>query len=160
AAVRDAETREALRQAERVAQTNPAVRQAGNKVFILKDGVWIDTTYAEGVKVTKVEFASEDYFRLLAAYPEWGAYFALGLRVIVVLEGQAFEVTLEEQPPLEFPQPAEEPLSPESSDSLFQLLRDLWEWVWGYFAHVNGDGYGKSRGASQPSAFVLSLFLR
>jgi hypothetical protein len=38
------------------------------------------------------------YFALLEAHPELGEYFALGDRVIVVLEDVAYEVTPEAAP--------------------------------------------------------------
>ncbi|KXK49679.1 MAG: hypothetical protein UZ13_02950 [Chloroflexi bacterium OLB13] len=40
----------------------------------------------------KVEFLSDAYFDLLDSTPELAAYFALGERVIVVLDGVAYEV--------------------------------------------------------------------
>jgi hypothetical protein len=50
--------------------------------------VWTDTAFdAEQMRPLKVGFMSEDYFRLAAARPEWGAYLAVGERVLVVLPG-------------------------------------------------------------------------
>ena len=37
-------------------------------------------------------FGSDDYFALLAARPEWGKYFALGEKMIVLLDGVAYRV--------------------------------------------------------------------
>jgi hypothetical protein len=51
---------------------------------------------------TKVQFASDDYFALLDRYPDLAEAFALGDRVIAFSHGVAFEVTPEEQPPLDF----------------------------------------------------------
>jgi Ca-activated chloride channel family protein len=65
-----------------------AVKIVGTKAFVQRDGVWIDTTYdAERMTPLKVGFMSDDYFRLVAARPEWGAYLAVGERVLVVLPG-------------------------------------------------------------------------
>ncbi|MBU1879311.1 MAG: VWA domain-containing protein, partial [Chloroflexi bacterium] len=69
------------------------VRLVGSKTFLLQDGVWIDTTFDPSrMSTTQVGFGSDDYFDLLAARPEWGAYFALGERVIFLAEGTAYEV--------------------------------------------------------------------
>jgi Ca-activated chloride channel family protein len=78
------------------------VKHVGHKTFILHDGVWIDTTFdTDSMMTVSLVFGSEDYFALLAARPEWGRYFALGDRVIVVLEGTAYEVLSGEAPPTE-----------------------------------------------------------
>jgi Ca-activated chloride channel family protein len=72
------------------------VKQVGSKTFILKDGVWIDTTFEpERMEVVKVPFGSEAYFRLVAENPQLGRYFSLGKRVIVVERGKAYEVVEE-----------------------------------------------------------------
>ncbi|MFQ6001520.1 MAG: VIT domain-containing protein, partial [Anaerolineae bacterium] len=100
-AVKDSEARQALTHSERATE-NQAVKQVGDKVFILRDGIWTDTTY-EGQDTMKVGFATEDYFRLLSAHPEWARYFSLGQKVIVVLDKVAYEVTEEAQPPIDVP---------------------------------------------------------
>jgi len=76
------------------------MRQAGDKAFLLADGVWTDTTYKQGDPTTQVTFGSDSYFDLLAARPEWGKYFALGEHVIVILDGVAYEVVSEDVPPV------------------------------------------------------------
>jgi hypothetical protein len=64
----------------------------GNKTFVQRNGVWTDAEYDPSKMTTiKVGFGSDDYFKLIAARPEWGQFFALGERVIVVLEGKAYE---------------------------------------------------------------------
>ncbi len=94
------------------------VKTVGSKTFVLRDGVWTDTAFDPSqMKTTRVGFGSDDYFRLLAARPELGAVFALGPRVIVVLDGVAYE-TVEGPgdplvvPPTLTPQPANAPGSP------------------------------------------------
>jgi hypothetical protein len=76
------------------------LKQVADKTFLLRNGVWLDTTYKEGTPTTKVAFGSEDYFKLLAARPEWGKYFAVGERVIVLLDGKAYEVAEGSFPPV------------------------------------------------------------
>jgi hypothetical protein len=55
------------------------------------------------METVKVGFGSDEYFDLLAAWPEWGAYFALGERVILVAEGTAYEVVEGEGEPVAIP---------------------------------------------------------
>ena len=68
------------------------VKQIGDKAFILRNGVWTDTTF-DPSKMTpnKIQFGSDGYFDLLAQHPEWGQYLALGDRVIFVVDGSAYE---------------------------------------------------------------------
>jgi Ca-activated chloride channel family protein len=74
---------------------NP-VQSVGGKTFLLQNGVWTDTTFAPDTMTTqKVVFLSDAYFDLLATQPELAEYFALGERVIVVLNDIAYEVTME-----------------------------------------------------------------
>jgi Ca-activated chloride channel homolog len=80
-----------------------AFRIVGNRTFVQQDGVWIETTFDPSTMETvKVQFASDDYFALLDHYPDLADAFALGDRVIVFSHGIAFEVTAEEQAPLDF----------------------------------------------------------
>jgi Ca-activated chloride channel family protein len=80
------------------------VRLVGSKTFLLQDGVWIDTTFDPSrMETVKVGFGTEEYFDLLAARPEWGAYFALGERVIFIGEGAAYEVVEDGSGPVEIP---------------------------------------------------------
>lgn len=123
-AVQDSEARQGLWRAERVAESQ-VVKGVGDKVFILRDGIWTDTTY-EGQDTTKVGFASEDYFRLLSAHPEWARYFSLGQRVIVVLDGTAYEVTEEAQPAIDLPAT---PPDRGPSESLLDFLVRLFHWL-------------------------------
>ncbi|MFQ6100035.1 MAG: VIT domain-containing protein [Anaerolineae bacterium] len=94
------------------------VRLVGSKTFLLQDGVWIDTAFDPSqMTTTQVGFGSEGYFDLLAARPEWGAYFALGERVIFVAEGMAYEVVdgegeLVEVPPLHTPELTQPTVTP------------------------------------------------
>jgi len=94
-AVEKSVTQESLRGADTVAApTVTEVKHVGDKAFVLHDGVWTDTLYEpDRMETAKVGFGTDGYFDLLAARPEWGKYFALGQHVIVVLEGQAYEVT-------------------------------------------------------------------
>jgi Ca-activated chloride channel homolog len=67
-----------------------AVQIVGSKTFVLRDGVWTDTTFDSDAQTPReIAFASEAYFDLLAAAPELGRAFALGPQVLVVHGGEA-----------------------------------------------------------------------
>jgi hypothetical protein len=63
-----------------------------DRAFVRRDGVWTDTAYTAGQATCRVVFGADAYFALLAERPELTPYFALGDRVIVVVDGQAYEV--------------------------------------------------------------------
>jgi Ca-activated chloride channel family protein len=72
------------------------LRYAGERAFVLRDGVWTDTTYDPDTMTTvNVPFASDAYFDLLADHPELGPVFALGQQVIAVVGEIAYRVTAE-----------------------------------------------------------------
>jgi len=90
------------------------VRHLGSRTFVLREEVWIDTRYdPDAMELVAIGFGSESYFELLRSRPEWGAYLALGSRVIFVAEGRAYEVVegdvgSVEIPPTRTPVPDEE----------------------------------------------------
>jgi Ca-activated chloride channel homolog len=74
---------------------NP-IQTVKGKTFLLQNGVWTDTTFdPDTMETSKVVFLSDEYFALLDTLPEIGDYLALGERVIVVIEGTAYEITAE-----------------------------------------------------------------
>lgn len=74
---------------------NP-IKYVGDKTFILQDEVWTDTQFEpDTMQTVDVEFLSDAYFDLLVEHPELTEYFAVGERVIVVLDGVAYQVTVE-----------------------------------------------------------------
>lgn len=99
AAVDEAEKKMELeRSSTSTGATGSAVRVVQNKAFLFREGMWIDTTFdAERMNPVKVGFMSEDYFALIGTHPEWGAYFGIGDRILVVLEGRAYQVVGEGQ---------------------------------------------------------------
>jgi hypothetical protein len=68
------------------------LQQVADRAFVRRDGVWTDTAYTAGQATCRVVFGIDADFALLAERPELTPYFALGDRVIVVLDGQAYEV--------------------------------------------------------------------
>ncbi len=100
AAVQKAAGEGAMAQAEAPAPVSEEVAQrvkaVGTRTFVLNEGVWTDTTYdLASMPVTKVSFLSEDYFALANSRPELADAFAVGERVIVVVDGRAYEVVPE-----------------------------------------------------------------
>lgn len=72
------------------------IQIAGNRTFLLRNGVWIDTTYdADTMETQEIVFLSDEYFDLLDSDPRVASFFALGEHVIFVLDGQAYEVVPE-----------------------------------------------------------------
>ncbi len=69
------------------------ITTAGDKTFVRRGGVWVDTEYIDGSETVKVVFLSEEYIKLITDNPELAIYFAAGTRVIVVWNGIAYEVT-------------------------------------------------------------------
>jgi Ca-activated chloride channel homolog len=70
------------------------IRYAGDKTFLLRDGVWVDTAFdAAKLKPEQIKFGSDRYFELLRQHPEIGPYLALGDKVTVVLQGKAYAIT-------------------------------------------------------------------
>jgi Ca-activated chloride channel family protein len=70
-----------------------AVRMAGTRTFVQKDGVWTDTRPGETLRVVKVKAYSTAYFDLVQRIPELGPLFAVGERVRVNGRAVAVEVS-------------------------------------------------------------------
>jgi Ca-activated chloride channel family protein len=75
-------------------QPSSVTRTAGGKRFYLRDGVWTDSEFKVGATLpeTVVKFGSEEYFALLKQKPQLAAYFSLGEKVIVILDGRVYRV--------------------------------------------------------------------
>ena len=69
------------------------VAQAGTKTFFNKNGLWVDSEYEGDFKTIKVESFSQAYFKLVSRVPEIGKYFALGDKVIFLLNQKAIEIS-------------------------------------------------------------------
>lgn len=70
------------------------IRIAGGKTFYLRDGVWTDADFNAGMTLpqTVVKFGSDEYFALLKQKPRLAAFFSLGERVLVILNGTIYRV--------------------------------------------------------------------
>jgi Ca-activated chloride channel family protein len=74
---------------------NP-IQTVNDKTFLLQGDVWTDTAFQPDTMTTqKVVFLSDAYFALIEQLPQLGDYFAVGERVIVVVDGVAYEVVSE-----------------------------------------------------------------
>jgi Ca-activated chloride channel family protein len=90
------------------------LKVVGDRSFVLRDGVWIDSGYQEGMSTTKIGFGGDEYYRLLAQRPDWGPFFAVGERVIFLSDGQAYEVAEGEFPAVDAPDaPLTQPDAPD-----------------------------------------------
>jgi Ca-activated chloride channel homolog len=71
-----------------------AVRRVADKTFYLIDGVWTDSEFKAESKLpeTVLVFGSDEYFALLKQNTKLGSYFALGERVVVVVDGRVYRV--------------------------------------------------------------------
>jgi Ca-activated chloride channel homolog len=127
-AVKASEAQKSLRQAD-VAAAPPSerVRTVGERAFVLRDEVWMDTLYdPTRMQAEDVLFGSERYFQLLRDHAEWGRYLALGTEVILVWQGQAYHFGAQgASSPL--PTPEVQPtLSPCPDQSLWRYLPGNW----------------------------------
>jgi Ca-activated chloride channel family protein len=59
------------------------MRRAGTRTFVLRDSVWTDARFEEGVRVVSIKPYSDAYFAVVRALPELKEAFALGERVLV-----------------------------------------------------------------------------
>jgi Ca-activated chloride channel family protein len=88
------------------------VRIIGARTFVLVGDTWTDTAFdPQSMQTVKVAFLSDDYFALSEGNPELAAAFALGLKVIALSGGVAYEVVDSgaKVEPLDLPTTAPEP---------------------------------------------------
>ena len=70
-----------------------AIRYAGDRTFVWRDGMWIDTLYeADAMAPVEVTFLSDEYFDLLALDPAIGEFLALGEQVLFVWAGTTYQI--------------------------------------------------------------------
>jgi Ca-activated chloride channel family protein len=94
-AVAASQANKALQEADAAPSSSEGkIKHAGDKAFILRNGVWTDTTFVpEKMTTTKIPFGGAEYFDLLKQHPEWSKYIAVGAQVIFVVNGMAYEIT-------------------------------------------------------------------
>jgi Ca-activated chloride channel homolog len=92
AAQRSATSLSAVDEAAGLAKDDKSVRREGNRLFALRDSVWIDTGFKDSMQRVKVRAYSAAYFRILELLPELREPLALGDRVIVAGRSIAVEI--------------------------------------------------------------------
>lgn len=69
------------------------IRVAGNRTFVLKGEIWIDTTFdPETMNPERIEFLSNAYFELANMDVNLAAALAMGEQVMVVQKGSAIQI--------------------------------------------------------------------
>ena len=91
--------KEVLKSAEKIADSpgkpnSDVMRQASGKTFYLRDGVWTDSDFNAGDKLSVItlKFGSNEFFDLISKESKLADCFALGERVWVVWNGKAYKV--------------------------------------------------------------------
>jgi Ca-activated chloride channel family protein len=102
-------------------ESQTGIQVVENKTFILRSGVWIDTTYdPQKMRPIHVQFGSPDYFTLVAEDARWGKYLSLGERVLVALDGKVCQI-----------EPGSVERAPELSPT--PQATSPWEQFWAWF---------------------------
>ena len=75
--------------------TSMVIKKVGAKTFYLENGIWIDSEFKPEAKTpeTKLRFASDEFFNLVAKEKELAQFFALGEQVVVVWKGKVYRIT-------------------------------------------------------------------
>jgi Ca-activated chloride channel family protein len=130
-AVEKSITQNMLRGADVVAQSDEErVRIVGDKTFVLRDGIWTDTTFDPArLEPERVALGGERYFALLDEHPEWRRYLALGPEVILVWEGQAYQID-----PNAAPEPT--PATPQPSAHTAPTPAGFWQQLQEWWANL------------------------
>ena len=68
------------------------VKYVDKKTFFLKNGFWTDSEYEPEMKVTKITYGSDEYFKLLSKNPELGKYLSLGKKVIICHKDKCYKI--------------------------------------------------------------------
>jgi len=75
-----------------LSKDDKSVRREGNRLFVLRDGVWTDTGLKDSMSRLKIRAYSPAYFKILDVLPELREPFALGDRVIVAGRSIVIEI--------------------------------------------------------------------
>ncbi|MEP6904947.1 MAG: VIT domain-containing protein [Gemmatimonadales bacterium] len=93
AAQRSATTLSAADAASAVIDAGGEARRSGNRLFVLRDSVWTDTSLKDSTTRLKIRPYSAAYFKILELLPELREPFALGERIIVAGRLISIEIT-------------------------------------------------------------------
>lgn len=74
------------------------VKSAGDKTFMMRDGIWIDSAYNDksSPKAEEITFGSKEYFELMTSQPGISKYLAVGRQVLFVFNGHTYKITFKE----------------------------------------------------------------
>jgi Ca-activated chloride channel family protein len=84
-----------MKKARTIVQENQrgfSIRAIDGKTFFMKDGVWTDTEYVEGMKEMKLVFGSDSFMDFVRSNPAFAKYMSLGTNMLVVLNGQCYRI--------------------------------------------------------------------
>ncbi len=74
----------------------PAIRHVGDKTFVYADSRYVDSTWDAKIKPKTITAFSDEYFALLQKHPLLARFLAIADRILVVFEGQAYEIVPQE----------------------------------------------------------------
>ncbi len=69
-----------------------SIKRIADRVFYLRNGIFVDSLYRKGMKTITVKFASNEFFKLLKKYPDFAKFFSVGEQVIVVIDNVAYKI--------------------------------------------------------------------
>ena len=90
AAVRVAKSIADLKRADR--PEGLSIKKVGERTFEYWAGFWVDRNYKADMPTVEVKYLSDAYFKVLSAAPALQDVFALGERIVVVLDGKALVI--------------------------------------------------------------------
>ncbi|MBU0616615.1 MAG: hypothetical protein KKI02_02750, partial [Planctomycetes bacterium] len=76
--------------------TQGAIRHVGEKIFVFAEGRYVDSTWDGKLKPKTITAFSDEYFALLKAHPLLARFLAVGERILVIFEGQVYEIVPQE----------------------------------------------------------------
>jgi Ca-activated chloride channel family protein len=68
------------------------VRRVGGRIFVQRDGKWVDAGYHEGMRVVRIKAFSSAYFACIDRLPELASALTVGERTVVAGRAVAIEV--------------------------------------------------------------------
>ena len=74
------------KRADMAAESSAAVKHVGKKMFYYINGQWVDSKFKKDMKLIKVKFAGDEYFKLLADKPHLKKFLAIGNKLTVVID--------------------------------------------------------------------------
>ena len=77
---------------DRYSEITRGIREVDGKTYYLVDGRWTVSTWDGRAETVKVQYMSDEYFRLAREHPALARAFALGEKVVAEFEGRFYEV--------------------------------------------------------------------